>query len=114
MMIYRLGRMFSIPFHTFYVHAWIFILCLLLLICIGGYLSMGYSGEKEIIKNFTWWFFVTATTVGYENYYPINGAVRTMTGTIILLGIGVLTLMIVKTTKAIFDVIYKRTKGLEK
>lgn len=73
---------------------------------------MKLSNETDIVNNYTWWFFVTATTVGYGDFAPSSSFGRTIAVLIMLLGIGALTLVIAKITDIILKIISKRTKGL--
>ena len=49
------------------------------------------AGEVDIVANYTYWFFVTANTVGYGDYAPSTSFGRFVAVMIMLLGIGTIT-----------------------
>lgn len=111
-MIFNLRRFVNLSLYKIYSHAWLVVLYLMLTIYLAGYALMYLSGETEIVNNFTWWFFVTATTVGYGDYAPISSTGRFAAITIMLLGIGALTLVIAKIADLVLKIVNKRSKGL--
>ena len=111
-MIFHLRRFINLSIYRLYSHAWLVVLYLMLTIYIGGYALMFLSGETEIVNNYSWWFFVTATTVGYGDYAPASSAGRFAAVTIMLLGIGALTLVIAKIAEVVLKIVNKRSKGL--
>jgi voltage-gated potassium channel len=69
------------------------------------------AGEADIVANYTYWFFVTASTVGYGDYAPGTGFGRFVAVMIMLLGIGTITLVIAKITEVFLTIIGKRNRG---
>jgi len=103
--------------HSLYVlyrQAWGFIFGIFILLYSGGYGLMVIAGEEQIVNNYTWWFFVTATTVGYGDFYPITEFGRAIAVSIMLIGIGILALIIAKITDSVLTISEKRHKGLSK
>jgi len=114
-MIYRIffrllaSSQFSL--YQLYKRAWTFIFCLLMMLYAGGYLLMIAADETDIVANYTYWFFVSATTVGYGDYAPRTDLGKFIAVTIMLLGIGTITLVIAKITEVFLTIIGKRNKG---
>lgn len=94
-----------------YKNAWSVIIGILLTVSFVGYLLMDYAGEKDVVDNYIWWFFVTATTVGYGDYSPASTLGRFVAVMIMLIGIAVLTLIIAKITEYILNMLEARLKG---
>lgn len=111
-MLFNLRRLIHLSLYTLYSRAWTVILYLMLAIYFGGYGLMRLSSETEIVENYSWWFFVTATTVGYGDYSPVTVSGRIGAVVIMLLGIGALTLVIAKITEIVLKAVSKRSKGL--
>lgn len=111
-MFYQLRKLAGLSLYAVYYHAWSVIFTLLITLYFGGYAHMLAAGETDIVDNYTWWFFVTVTTVGYGDYSPVTSYGRFGAIGIMLVGIGVLALVIAKITETILDVVSKKTKGL--
>ncbi|MEM6793038.1 MAG: ion channel, partial [Acidobacteriota bacterium] len=52
-------------------------------------LERGAGGNIESGPAALWWSFVTVTTVGYGDHYPITGGGRALAASLMLIGIGV-------------------------
>ena len=102
----------QIAIYELYRRAWTFITLTLVALYSFGYYLMTLAGETEIVNNFTWWFFVTATTVGYGDYAPITPGGRIIAIFVMLVGIATLTLVIAKSTERILNIISKKRQGL--
>ncbi len=79
---------------------------------IGGWLCMGAFGESQIVENYTWWFSVTITTVGYGDYAPSTAEGRLVAGIVMFFGIGIIGLVIGKLAEQIIEITNRRAKGL--
>ncbi|MDH5424728.1 MAG: ion channel [Gammaproteobacteria bacterium] len=111
-MIFHLRRLINLSLYALYSRAWAVVLYMMLGIYFAGYALMVFSAETEIVNNYSWWFFVTATTVGYGDYAPATMSGRFAAVCIMLLGIGALTLVIAKITELVLKIVNKRSKGL--
>ena len=67
-------------------HALWFTLIIILLSAIGIYVAEPHT--VRTFENALWWSFVTATTVGYGDIYPITAVGKIMGGIITFLGVG--------------------------
>ncbi len=81
---------------------------------VGGWLCMVAFGEQQIVENFTWWFSVTITTVGYGDYSPTTSEGRFVAGVVMFLGIGIIGLVIGKLAEKIIELTNRKTKGLSR
>ncbi len=95
-----------------YEYAWATLLVLIALLYGLGYLTMYYAGEANIVDNYTWWFSVTITTVGYGDYSPVTSYGRFTAGLIIFFGIGAIGIVIGKISESIMGFANKNSKGL--
>ena len=111
-MIFYLRRLINQAVFKLYTRAWTVVIYLVLAIYFGGYALMVMSSESAIVDNYSWWFFVTATTVGYGDYAPVTMFGRITAVCIMLLGIGILTLIIAKITELVLKIVNRRAKGL--
>lgn len=62
--------------------------------------------------NFWWWFLVTASTVGYGDFYPETGWGHAVGGFVIIGGIVTLTILFTRLASFLQSVRGKRVKGL--
>ena len=69
-------------------YAWVTLFVSIALLYVLGYFVMLYAGEDQILENYTWWFSVTITTVGYGDYSPLTTYGRICAGFIMFIGIG--------------------------
>ena len=93
-------------------HGWTIIFILLAILYVGGYMTMDWFSEKEITDNYTWWFMVTITTVGYGDISPTSYGGQWTAIIIMVLGIGALALIIGKIAEGVISMSEKRSNGL--
>lgn len=94
--------------------AWIGTL-LLALYVLGAALMPFFEGPDSplaSIRDYTWWFVVTATTVGYGDIAPGSLGGRATAVVIMLLGIGVIAVAVAKLAESVIDFGRRRMKGL--
>jgi voltage-gated potassium channel len=94
--------------------AWIGTL-LLALYVLGAVLMPSFEGRDSplaSIRDYTWWFVVTATTVGYGDIAPGSLGGRATAVVIMLLGIGVIAVAVAKLAESVIDFGRRRMKGL--
>ena len=90
---------------------------LLILYLLGALLMPLFEGSESIfasLTDYTWWFVVTATTVGYGDISPMTVGGRLVAMMIMLLGIGVIAVAVASLAESMFDLGRKRMKGLSK
>jgi len=95
-----------------YDHAWVTLLITISFTYIVGLLGMVAFNEIDIINNYTWWFIVTITTVGYGDFAPSSTEGRIIAGFIMASGIGAVAIIIGKLSELIISLANKKNKGL--
>ncbi len=88
---------------------------ILILYTAGAFLMPLFEGPESVfasLLDYSWWFIVTATTVGYGDISPTTAGGKTVAMIIMLLGIGVIAVAGVKLADSIFDIGRNRMKGL--
>jgi len=87
--------------------SWLTIFLNLGLLFVGGYLVMTWveAPDSALTRplDYTWWFFVTITTVGYGDLSPGSGAGRAAAVFIMLFGIGAIGVAIGKLGELYFE-----------
>lgn len=63
------------------------------------------------LANYSWWFLVTITTVGYGDISPQSGPGRLVAGAIMIFGIGTIGVVLGKLGEAFFEIGRKRMLG---
>jgi voltage-gated potassium channel len=101
-------------FSQIYEHAWLILLITLSITFICGFVGMEAFGEKDVVSNYVWWFFVTVTTVGYGDVFPITTGGRLIAGFIMIFGIGAIAIVIGKLSESIITMANKKNRGLGK
>lgn len=90
---------------------------LLILYLLGALLMPLFEGPESMfasLPDYTWWFVVTATTVGYGDISPMTSGGRLVAMVIMLLGIGVIAVAVASLAESMFDLGRKRMKGLSR
>ena len=95
-----------------YDHAWTTLLITIAFTYLVGFLGMLAFNEAVIIDNYSWWFVVTITTVGYGDFAPSSTGGRVIAGFIMASGIGAVAVIIGKLSELIIGVANKKNKGL--
>ncbi|MGK0249176.1 MAG: voltage-gated potassium channel [Oleispira sp.] len=95
-----------------YDHAWITLLITISFSYLFGLLGMMAFGETDIIDNYSWFFVVTITTVGYGDFAPSSPEGRFIAGFIMASGIGAVAIIIGKLSELIISLAHKKNKGL--
>ena len=95
-----------------YDHAWVTLLITISISYIFGLLGMTAFNETNIIDNYSWWFVVTITTVGYGDFFPITTGGKIIAGFIMASGIGAVAIIIGKLSELIISLAHKKNKGL--
>jgi voltage-gated potassium channel len=95
-----------------YDHAWITLLITITISYVFGLLGMLAFDETDIINNYSWWFVVTITTVGYGDFAPSSTEGRIVAGFIMASGIGAVAIIIGKLSELIISLAHKKNKGL--
>lgn len=95
-----------------YDHAWVTLLITITISYIFGLLGMTAFNETNIIDNYSWWFVVTITTVGYGDFFPITTGGKIIAGFIMASGIGAVAIIIGKLSELIISLAHKKNKGL--
>ncbi len=112
MMSLLMRRLFRQVFSRIYEHTWAFIAAVIVVLYCVGLVGMLAFGERDIVDNYTWWFSVTITTVGYGDYAPASTEARFLAGIIMFFGIGILGLVIGKVSELIIQMANRKMKGL--
>ena len=95
----------------------VFVLGLLLNLLFG---QLFYLAERDHIEGLTladsyWWSFVTATTVGYGDYYPHSNVGRYLVAIpLMIVGIGLVGSLVGLVTEAVIDFSTRKRKGIMK
>lgn len=95
-----------------YDHAWLTLLITITISYIFGLLGMIAFSETNIIDNYSWWFVVTITTVGYGDFFPITTGGKIIAAFIMASGIGAVAIIIGKLSELIISLAHKKNKGL--
>jgi voltage-gated potassium channel len=66
------------------------------------------------IANYSWWYLVTITTVGYGDLAPVTPLGRAAAGIIMIVGISAIGVILGKIGEVFFEVGRKRMRGLER
>ena len=74
----------------------------------------GRDSVLATLPDYTWWFIVTATTVGYGDISPETAGGRSVAVVIMLLGVGVIAITVAKIAEEVVDFGKRRTRGLAK
>lgn len=110
-MVVLLGRMFRWTMGR----SWIRVLFLLLVTYILGAVFVAYfeaGNPLATIGNYSWWFAVTITTIGYGDLAPLTTGGRIVAVFIFVLGIGSVGLLITRIADSIVTTRRNRMKGL--
>lgn len=83
------------------------------LIVLGGAFVFHLLEEKSLEESL-WWAIVTATTVGYGDFYPVTTGGRTVGAFLMLLGIGLFGGITAGLATGIIEYRSKRDRGLKK
>ncbi len=96
--------------------SWYVIALHLAFLYVGGAVVMRLaepdSSQFHTVADYTWWFLVTITTVGYGDMFPTTEAGRIAAGGIMVLGIGSLGVALGKWGEIIVTLGRKRMRGL--
>jgi voltage-gated potassium channel len=95
-----------------YDHAWITLVITLSVAYAFGLLGMIACNESDVVDNYTWWFVVTITTVGYGDFAPASTEGRIIAGFVMGSGIGAVAIIIGKLSELIISLANKKNKGL--
>ncbi|MBI1355456.1 MAG: hypothetical protein GC160_14010 [Acidobacteria bacterium] len=74
----------------------------------------GPSSSLASLSDYTWWFIVTATTVGYGDISPATLGGRATAVVIMLLGVGLIAITVAKIAEEVVDFGKRRLRGLMK
>ena len=96
--------------------SWPGIVVALALLYLGGAVAMPYFEGPDSplgsLANYTWWFIVTATTVGYGDISPSSPGGRICAVVIMLLGVGLIAITVGKIAEEMVDFGKRRMRGL--
>jgi voltage-gated potassium channel len=112
MILSILSRTYRKALFKLYDHAWITLLITITLVYIFGYFGMFAFNETAIIDNYSWWFVVTITTVGYGDFSPNSSEGRAIAGFVMVSGIGAVAIIIGKLSELIISLASRKNKGL--
>ena len=114
MIFNQLWRHCRKTFSRVFENAWKLLFILMAALYVLGRVAMLYAGEEDIVNNYTWWFIVTVTTVGYGDYFPTSTLSRLIAGIIMMFGIGAIGIVIGKISEAIVSFASISRKGLRR
>lgn len=96
--------------------SWPGIVVALTLLYLGGAVAMPFFEGPESplgsLADYTWWFIVTATTVGYGDISPESAGGRVCAVVIMLLGVGLIALTVGKIAEETVEFGKRRMRGL--
>lgn len=72
----------------------------------------GPQSDLNSLPDYTWWFIVTATTVGYGDISPSSPGGRASAVVIMLLGVGLIAITVAKIAEEMVDFGKRRMRGL--
>ena len=72
----------------------------------------GPDSPLSTLANYTWWFIVTATTVGYGDISPASHGGRVVAVIVMLVGVGLIAVTVGKIAEEIADFGKRRIRGL--
>ena len=72
----------------------------------------GESSALGSLPDYTWWFIVTATTVGYGDISPATPGGRAVAVVIMLFGVGLIAITVAKLAEELVDFGKRRMRGL--
>lgn len=96
-------------------NSWIKILSLLIATYTLGAILMSHfeaGNPLGVLSNYSWWFMVTVTTVGYGDMTPLTGAGRLVAVLVMLSGLISVGIMVTKVADQLFVARRKKMKGL--
>ncbi len=96
--------------------SWLSIAGAVIVLYVAGALLMplfeGAGSDLATIGNYSWWFIVTTTTVGYGDMAPVTAGGRVTATGIMVFGIGTLAVSVAKIAEGILTLGRRRMKGL--
>jgi voltage-gated potassium channel len=93
------------------------VIAIAVLYCFGAVCMPLLEGPESVLanlSNYTWWFVVTATTVGYGDISPATAGGRAVAVVIMLLGVGLIAITVAKIAEEVVDIGKRRMRGLVK
>lgn len=112
MMFFFMRRAFNRAVYRLYEHVWVVVFGMISALYLSGLCVMRAAGEQVVVDNYSWWFIVTITTVGYGDFSPVTSVGRIMASIIMLVGIGIIGLVIGKLAEFVIDLANKKAKGM--
>lgn len=112
MIFLMVRRMCNKALFKLHRNTWLVILAVVVSLYLGGLVGLFLLGESDVTQNYTWWFFVTITTVGYGDYAPATDMGRALAVVIMLVGIGTVGLVIGKVAEAMVELAQTKSKGM--
>jgi voltage-gated potassium channel len=113
-MISLINRLYRRALFRLYENTWLVIGISIAVLYFGGLVCMIAFSEQAIVENYSWWFIVTITTVGYGDFAPSGTEGRLVAGVVMILGIGIIGLVIGKLAENIIEITNRKAKGLSK
>ncbi len=77
------------------------------------YFEKGENDQFSNYKDAVWWLFVTMTTVGYGDKFPVTLGGRITAGVVMLMGIGLLGVLISVITENLLESKIKEDRGMK-